>query len=288
VNRSYPTVLALVLATTIYVLTIPLLGEIQRQRQVEEIGKIGEIPPAVVRALSFEFKGVVADFLMLRTMAFVGERIGANQEFIQDEWRYLHRLLTKITEIDRRFWDPYLFAETMLVWQAGMIEEGNQLLLKAAEHRPWDYQPYYFLGFNHFYFKKDAQRAAPYLRRAARIPGAPDYLQGLAARFSLYGNETAAGIIFLEDMLRQAANPTVSQYLAKRLQTLKIIYDLERKVAAFKIAHDRLPQSFQEMIVAGLLSEVPPDPYGGEFILLRNGRIYTTSELIGVKPLDKK
>lgn len=282
-NRAWPTVLTLVLATAVYVLSMPLLGEIQRQRQVDEVGKLGEIPPAVVRALSFEFKGVVADFLMLQAMTFVGERIGENREPTSEEWRHLHRLLIKITEIDRRFWDPYLFAETMLVWQAGMIEEGNRLLLKAAEHRPWDYQPYYFVGFNHFYFQKDAAKAAPYLRLAARIPGAPDYLQGLAARFSLYGNETAAALIFLEEMLRQAANPTVSRYLEKRLLALKIIYDLERKVEEFKSANGRLPQSFQEMIVTGQLAEIPADPYGGEFILLPNGRIYTTSQLVEKK-----
>jgi tetratricopeptide (TPR) repeat protein len=273
---------AFVLATAMYALAIPQLSKVQQLRRLEQISLPGEIPAGVVRAFSFEFKGVVADYLMLQAMTFVGERLIENRDLSKEEWQHLHRLLTKITDIDQRFWDPYLLTETMLVWQAGMIEESNQLLLKAAEHRPWDYRPYYFLGFNHFYFQKNAEKAAPYLRKAAQIPGAPYYLQGLAARFSLYGNETATAVLFLDDMLRETTDPAIRLYLEKRLLALKIIHDLEKKVQAFKAATGSLPRTFAEIIDSGLLKEIPADPYGGEFVLLGNGRIYTTSQLVSL------
>lgn len=277
---TLPTILVFVLAVVGYTLIIPRLGEVQRLRQIEQISHFGELPAPVVRALSLEFKGVVADFLMLQAMTHVGEKIGEQRQITRQDWQQLNRLLTKITDLDQRFWDPYLFAETMLAWEAGMIDEANLLLLKAAKHRPRDYRPYYFVGFNHFYFRQDSATAAPYIRRAARKPGAPYYLQGLAARLDLYGNETAVAITFLEEMLERAANPTVRKYLEKRLVALMIIHDLEQKVRAFKEETGRRPESFQEMIEAGLLSEIPTDPYGGEFVLLPNGRVYTTSELV--------
>ena len=264
-------------------MAIPRLSEVQHQRQIEETGALGEIPAAVTRVMSFEFKGVVADFLMLNAMTFMGERIAQKQDVTPKEWQHLYRLLDKVTEIDPRFWDPYLFAETMLVWQAGMIEEGNQLLIKAAEHRPHDYQPNYFIGFNYFFFLKDARKAAPYMRKAAQIPGAPFYLQGLAARFGLYGDETETAILFLDDMLQQTIDLTVRQYLEKRIKVLKIIYDLEQKVHAFTKKEGRAPLSLSELLDAGLLSAIPQDPYGGEFVLLENGRVYTTSKLVEVK-----
>ncbi|MBV5330552.1 MAG: hypothetical protein JZU65_23470 [Chlorobium sp.] len=285
---NIPILLAFFLATALYAVAIPRLGEVQQQRRIEQIGNLGEIPTAIIKALSFEFKGVVADFLMLQAMTFMGERIGQDRNPTPDEWQHLYRLLDKITDIDQRFWDPYLFAETMLVWQAGMVEEGNQLLLKAAEHRPQDYQPYYFIGFNNFYFLKNAEKAAPYLRKAAQIPGAPFYLQGLAARFSLYGNETVTAILFLDDMLRQTNDPVVRPYLEKRLLALKIIHELEQKVQAFKKSTGKLPHSFTEIIDTGLLHEIPPDPYGGTFFLFENGRVYTTSKLVDVKPTAKE
>lgn len=287
-TTNLPALLVFVLATALYAMVIPRLGEVQQQRRIEQIGNLGEIPAAVVKAISFEFKGVMADFLMLQAMTFMGERIGQDKNPSPEDWQHLYRLLDKITDIDQRFWDPYLFAETMLVWQAGMIEEGNQLLLKAAEHRLQDYQPYYFLGFNYFYFLKNAEKAAPYLRKAAQIPGAPFYLQGLAARFGLYGNDTVTAILFLDDMLRQTADPMVRRYLEKRQMALKIIHDLEQKVQAFKKTTGKLPHSFAEMIATGLLKEIPVDPYGGTFFLFENGRVYTTSKLVDMKQKIKE
>jgi hypothetical protein len=84
-------------------------------------------------------------------------------------------------------------------------------------------------------------------------------------------------------MLRETTDPAIRLYLEKRLLALKIIHDLEKKVQAFKAATGNLPRSFAEMIDSGLLKEVPADPYGGEFVLLGNGRIYTTSQLVEKK-----
>jgi len=281
VNKSTLLTLALfVLATAVYTMTIPGLGQMRQERGAEQISYFIEVPPQLAKIGSLEFKGIVADYLMLQAMTFMGERIGEKRDLSPEEWQHLHRLLTKITIIDPAFWDPYVLAETMLAWQAGMVAEANQLLLQAAEHRPWDYRPYYFLGFNHFYFQKNADKAASYLRKAAKIPGAPYYLQGLAARFSLYGNETETAVLFLADMLRETTDPAIRLYLAKRLDALRIIHDLEQTTLAFKAQKGRPPKHLGELVEAGLLTGIPKDPYGGEFFLLENGQVYTTSKLV--------
>lgn len=279
-RATITTLILLALATGVYAFTLPRLNEVQQQRRLAQVAYQGEIPAAVVRALSFEFKGVTANYLMLQLMTFVGEIVGENRDLRPEEWQHLNRQLEKITDIDPRFWDPYLLAESMLAWQAGMVEEANTLLLKAAEHRPWDYRPYYFLGFNSFYFQKNSVQAAPYLRKAAQIPGAPYYLQGLAARFSLYGNDTLAAILFLDDMLQATNDPVTRPYLEKRLLALQLIYELEKKVQLFKQKTGKMPTSFAEMISLGLLDQIPADPYGGKFVIMDNGRVYTTSELV--------
>jgi len=279
-SRTLRTLAVFVLATATYTLSIPGLGDVQQQRRAEQTGYFIEIPSDLARACSFEFKGITADFLMLQAMTFVGVKIFKHEDLSPEEWQNLNRRLEEVTTIDPRFWDPYLLAETMMAWQGGMIEETNQLLLKAAEHRPWDYQPYYFIGFNNFYFLKDSHKAAPYLRKAAQIPSAPFYLQGLAARLSLYGNETRIAILFLQDRLRETNDPRIRQYLEKRFQALKKIYELEKIVVEYKRVHGALPSSLEELVKQGLLQEIPRDPYGGNFFLMPNGRIYSTSKLV--------
>ena len=270
----------LFLSASLTALMIPRLYQIREQRQVESISELGQLPAEAIGAISFEFKGMVADFLMLKLTTFTGKKLIARQQFAPHDWLMIRDLLEKITEIDRLFWDPYVVAESMLAWEAGMVKEANSLLQKAAEFRKNDYRPYYFLGFNSFFFQKDFVNAAKYIGLAAKRTGAPFYLSGLAARLSLYGNETDVGIVFLEAMLAETTDPKIRGYLEKRLQALKAIFTLEKKVAEYRQTYGSLPSGLADLVAKGLLQEIPSDPYGGNFVLLPNGRIYTTSELV--------
>ena len=85
----------------------------------------------------------------------MGSKIGVHKNPTKEQWQLMDRMLHLITDLDGRFLDPYIFAEMMFPWQAGMVNEANTLLLKAAQNLPDNYRPYYFLGFNAFYFQKD-------------------------------------------------------------------------------------------------------------------------------------
>lgn len=279
-KAGWKTVAVLLVAVVVSIFMTSKLYKAGAQQQIETISQFGQLPSAAVRALSLDFKGIVADYLFLKTMTFLGKKIGEREDPGNEDWRLINQMLERITDLDNLFWDPYLFAETMLAWQAGLPKEANKLLLKAAKHRTEDYRPLYFIGFNHFYFQKDPYQAAKYLRRAAQLPEAPSYLKGLAARMSLYGNQTAMGITFLEDILKDTLDPTIRLYLGKRLATLKIIASLEEKVKEYKSTHKTLPQSLDDLVKTGIISSIPDDPYGGRFVLLENGRVYTTSQLV--------
>lgn len=246
----------------------------------ETISRLGDLPTELLQVVALEFKGVVADFLLLKTISFMGMKIIENDNPAKEEWLRMNDMLNRITDLDGRFQDPYILAEMMFVWQAGMIGEANALLAKAVKNRPEDYRPLYFLGFNHFYFQNDAEKAGMYFRQAAQLPNVPDFVKGLAARFSLYGNQTALGIIFLENLLQDTQDKNIRNYLAKRLFALKSIYFLEQKVAEYKNTFQKLPTSLEELVQSGFIDEIPADPYGGEFFLMENERVYTTSKLV--------
>ena len=249
----------------------------------ESMGNIGHLPATVLRAAALEFHGIASDFMFLKTITYVGLRLQEHSSPTKEEWHKAATMLRGVTDLDPMFWDPYLFAEVIFPWQANMQPEADKLLQKAARYRTNDFQPFYFLGFNAFYFEHNAAKAAPYLRRAAALPGAPAFLKGLAARFSLYGNQTKLGIVFLADLLKNTSNPKTNAYLKKRLRTLELINLLENKVKEFQKATSRLPLSLDELIKKGLLDTIPQDPYGGKFTITANGRVYTTSNMIEQK-----
>ena len=105
-------------------------------------------------------------------------------------------------------------------------------------------------------------------------------MKGLAARFSLYGNQTALGILFLENLLQDTQDKNIRTYLEKRLAALKIIHSLEKKVVAFRDTYQKVPTSLDDLLRSSLLESIPADPYGGTFFLMENGRVYTTSKLV--------
>lgn len=254
--------------------------EIRGKYVQERVSEVGQLPSSVLQAVTLEFKGAFSDYLFFKTLTFMGLKIAEKKGPSVDEWQLIHQMLQRVTDLDPRFWDPYVFAEMMLAWQARMFDEANALLEKAAEYRPHDYRPLYYIGFNHFYFHKNMKAAAPYLIEASKRPRAPRYLKGLATRMSFYAGQTSVGIFFLENLIKETHDPQMVKYLGKRLTALKMLFYLEGKVQEFKTQHGQLPESLDELVTTGLIKQVPIDPYGGKFVVLKSGRVYTTSEML--------
>lgn len=277
---SFLPIFFLLAAFSCNVFLTPTIHTIREKYLEERISHFGQLPSAGLQSIVLEFKGIAADYLLLRLTTFIGYKIKIQEKIEDTELQMVLLGLEKITDLDPHFWDPYVFAEGVFVWDVGKIEEVEPLLLKAAQHRVEDYRPYYYLGFNRFYFRKDMSKAAEYLREASRKPTCPDYLKNLAARLSLYGNETALGILFLQDLLNETQGGETRKYLAKRLDALQAIHTLEKAVLEYYKTLNKKPASVDDLIKEGIISTIPTDPYGGEWLIMKNGRVYTTSKLI--------
>ncbi|MBM9513576.1 hypothetical protein [Desulfogranum marinum] len=272
----------LFLFCTAFALNAVLVQPVKEIRGIylqETYTRIGTLPSNLLQAFSLEFQGATADLLFLQTMTFMGYNIGENVLPEQDEWQLIGNTLDRITDLDPRFWDPYVFAEMFIGWQIRDFELVNNLLLKASKARIEDYRPFYYLGFNHFYFQKNATQAAFFLREAAKRPRAPSFIKALASRMSLYGSQTIAGIVFLEEMISETYDLILKQQLKTRLTALQRIHELEKTVLHYRKKHQRLPEKLEDLIREGMIKNIPSDPYGGKFILLKNGKVYTTSDL---------
>lgn len=246
----------------------------------EVISSLVDLPERAIGLVSLEFDGVLSDYLMLKTMVFLGEKMERGERPSQREWHLVLRSLQQTTNLDDRFWDPYVLAAMTFPWEAGMIPETCALLEKAAVARPEDHRPYFFLWFMKYYFEKDTRGAARYIKLASEKPGAPEYYATLAARMDLYAGNTLTGALFLEDILAKTSSPTTRQFLEKRIDALKRIAFLEEKVGDYKQRFGRLPERLEELVQRRVILALPTDPYGGEFFLQKDGRVYSTSKLV--------
>jgi len=238
------------------------------------------LPSQFTGPMALEFKGLTSDILLFKFMTFVGSRTDKIATFGEEQWGHINTTLQTITDLDPYFWDAYLFAEMFLALQAGRIKDANHLLQKARKNIPNEWRVPFYIGFNHYYFQKDYKQAAAYFMEASKLPGAQSYLANLAARLTVFTNQHQVGIIFLEEMITETNDNKMKASLEKRLLTLKMMAFLNDKVTLYREKMHTMPKTLNELITAEIISELPQDPYGGEFILLQNGQIYTTSKLL--------
>lgn len=276
--------LVLLVSLTSYCVTT--LYDLHSEDRSETLSHLVDLPEPLARAMTLEYPGLASDYLMLKVLTYLGQKIMSSKQVTRDEWQIIYRSLKQITNLDPRFLDPYIVTQMTLPFDAGMVKETNILLEKAAQILKEDYRPNFFLWYNHFYFLNDPATAGMYLEKAARIPGAPAYFSTLAARMNLYAGKIHAAVIFLEENLRETTDPSLQKFLSLRIESLKKIGFLEAKIMEFRKRYNKSPEKLQELIDTGVITRIPKDPYGGEFYIMEGGRVYSTSAL--VLPKTKK
>lgn len=237
------------------------------------------LPPAALQLLAGEFKGLLADYLVLES----GTYLGLKRTPSETELRDVIYLLGQALELDPHFQQCYLLVQGHIPW-LGKAEEANQLLDISRQHRFWDWRPGYFMGFNSYYFLRDPKQAAElFLQTAARHADAPELVAILGARLAARGHDTATAIAMLESMLKN--QPDQENELTRRLAAMRGVRLLEKVSQVFRKQHGRFPSELAELIEEGLLEQLPANPYDGEFYAIDPTTGHITFDTVSRKPL---
>ena len=220
------------------------------------------LPPTALKVLAGEFKGLMADYLLLSIQSF----IGSNQAPDRAEWLAVARAFDQSQALDPYFEQTYLMAQGLLSWEAGMPDRAVTILERAAKHRPWDWRAEYYAGFIKYYFLNDFQGASEAFLQAAKVPHSPEILPVLGARLAQKSGRTEWALRLLQAMfLEKQAEGSDTEEIEKRIQALQGVLMLERAVAAFHEQTGRWPKALNDLILTGILTEIPENPYGGDY-----------------------
>ena len=237
------------------------------------------IPSEFSAPASLEFKGIISDFLYLKMSTYLGGKIIKKEMMNMSHADFFYDAADIITTLDPFFWDAYLMSSMVLSWDFRRLDLANNLLKKGMENRTWDYKPPYYLGFNYYYFLKDNANASRYLMEAAKRGGGPSFILPLATRLSVYQNQLAPAILLLQEQLKTTRDTFMIKHLQTRLKVVVILDKLEKKVKEYKDRRGSFPKKLSDLKSEKLIENLPEDPYGGEFYILPNGRVFTTSKL---------
>lgn len=237
------------------------------------------LPEPFLRIFSGEFKGIIADFLIINLSSYYGGIIIEKKEAIEKEFDYIYKVLKTVTALDPYYFDTYYFAQTIIAWDAKKPEKAIELLKIGMEKRANDWLIPYWIGFDYYYFLKNRGMSAHYFKESSKRPGATDLVASMTAITAYEGGEIEMAILFLQDMIKRTEDPYKRQKFEIRLDALKKILFLEKAVKNFEVKFKRKPIKIEELILENIISDIPKDPYGGKFYLDSDGRVRTTSNL---------
>ncbi len=239
------------------------------------------LPSPLLKIMTFEFHGLTADYLFLKSLTFYGSTMERKEQpRIKDrEWVWMYDVLNTATDLDPYFIDPYYFANASFTWGTGMVKETNDLLAKGSRYRDWDWMLPYFMGFNEFYFLKDNARASEYLMEGAKRPDAPLILTTLATRLEYESDRTKIAVDFLNETIEKTKDKTVREDLKNRLVSLNGILILEKAVEIYRSKYHKIPHDVKELQTSHILIQTPIDPFGGEYYIDSHGEVKITSDL---------
>ena len=217
------------------------------------------LPPSFYTVLTGEFQGLAADFLYLDIAATLGGREKPNLS--TTEWDGLEKMFAVAVTLDPHFTPTFRAVQAYLPWLAKRPEAANRLLTIVSESRNWDWQPPFFIGFNHYFFLNDNKAASIALMDAAKREQAPTALATFGARLAAESGAEDAGIELLTRLLQTKESEFEKKPLQDRIEALRGVKQLKELVARYKAEQGVNPPNLHDLIFLGYVKDLPVNPY---------------------------
>ncbi len=224
------------------------------------------VSPNLLKVVSGEFKGLWADYLLMKASVFLG---GA-WEITSDDLNVIYLLFKQSLALDPYFFQTCYYTQGTLSWRKGMHENAVELLAISEQHRPWDWEPGFYIGFDLFYYLNKNKEAAAYMQASARRPDAPPIVATLGARLAQKIGQTEVAIALLKSMYSRMGNSDLmSQHVKERIQAHNGILQLERAIDQYENQYGKKPDALNQLVISGIIGQLPKNPYADSFFYKR-------------------
>jgi len=227
---------------------------------------------SVLRRLAVAYQTLLADVYWIRTIQhYGGDRLATDK---RERYELLYPLLDITTTLDPRFMLAYRFGAIFLSEPfpggPGRPDQAVALLRKGLAADPSKWQYVHDIAFVYYWQLGDSATAARWFQRAAEIPGAPNWLQPLAATMLIQGGDRASSRFLWRQLRDSAEQEWLRNVAERRLVQLDALDQIDRLAAAVH-AYDRtvgpVRLTWDLLVRAGVFRGVPLDPTGVPYVL---------------------
>ena len=227
---------------------------------------------ALMEKVALSYDALLADIYWIRAIQhYGGDRLHSS---VSKRYDLLYPLLDLTTSLDPYFTVAYRFGAIFLAdpypGGAGHPELAVTLLEKGAKASPGKWEYYHDVGFVYYWHLHDYQKAAEWFRRGGEQPGGPWWLKTYAAVMLTRGGDRQASRFMWQQILQAADNDWLRENAERRLMQLDALDQLDqlqRVVNEFTLRTGTVPETWEQLVRAGLLRAVPADPTGAPYAL---------------------
>jgi len=244
----------------------------------------------VAKRLALSYDALVADMYWIRAIQHYGGERGSDRPKRYD---LLYPLLDLTTSLDPRFTVAYRFGAIFLMEPypggAGRPDLAIKLLEKGIQQTPERWEYYLDIGFVYYWRLSDYKKAAEWFQRGGDLPGGPWWLRTYAAVTLAKGGDRQSSRFLWRNISESATdNDWLKQNAQLRLlqlDALDQIDQLRAVVREYQRRTGKMPQSWRELVAAGLLRGEPLDSSGSPYVLDSSTGAVTVSEKSNLFPL---
>jgi tetratricopeptide (TPR) repeat protein len=217
-----------------------------------------------LKILSFGYRNLMADMIFIWSIQYY------SAYHLTNRYQYLEHVYDVITDISPNYKEPYFVGSWIMALEKGDIPMAIRLLQKGALNMKDEYIFDYECGFYAYKYLKDFKKAEFYFKKAADHPNAPPLVQRKRAHMTYMQDDLEYAYQLWMDILKNSANDKFARSAARNhLHQIKNEKDkkkLEQKINEFKQRYGRNPNTLNELVRAGLISEIPKDFSGTDYI----------------------
>lgn len=221
--------------------------------------------------ISFGYNNALSNLLWMDTLAYVGTHIVSDRKYI-----YLYHMIDIITRINPYFKSPYHLAGTIIPWELHKYDKALTILQRGNKYQPNDWIIWFQEGFIYMYFKNNYKKAAYYFNEAAKLPGCPTYIAGLAAKLIAKSYNIDTAINTLYTMFKQTKEKHIKANIKEKLKILiaeRNFEILENAINQYNNNKGTKPKTIKDLLSSGSLKILPSEPFGGKYYIDDNGKI---------------
>lgn len=223
--------------------------------------------PEIVRAADLGLHNAASDIMWLTAIQYFGGGESKTYEKF-DDYLFLS------VNLDPQFAYPYAFG-ALLLPAMGQVDNGIKIATQGVENNIPDYRISYYLATTYYLNKDDPVNAAKYFDIAANTKGAPDGIKRVAANFGSRADKRAQTIAIWQGIYSTTRDEVVKERAKNYIIHFEIMNLLDQASAQYFAINKKYPATPQDLVDTRILSSVPADPFGFEYIFNSDGKAQT-------------